>query len=216
MRKYRERLEEAADRERVYLSLYKEFSTRVIREVKGICLEIGCGDGLSTAFLKGKVSFLVSLDLSEKRIKRARTINRDVTFILADACQLPFKNETFDTVCAFEVIEHLPSPKHHIRFLEEVKRVLVKDGIFLISTPNKPLFRIYCKILKEKHSTHFSELSYTQFRHLLHSFFPVVRIYGQFGWLSPLIEFSFFRKLHSLLSRVTFMCKGLMGVCIKR
>ncbi len=215
MKYYRLNLERSADVERVRVSIYNEFQAVVSKEIKNRCLEIGCGDGLSTSFLKNKVPLLISLDLSEKRIRIAKKINNNVVFILADARELPFKNGVFDSICAFEVIEHLPAYEDHTKFLSEVKRVLSRDGTFLISTPNKPLFRIYCKILREKHSTHFSELSYYQFKSILKTYFPNTKIYGQFGWLSPFYKYRFIRKLHRFLSKLVPFCKGLLAVCRK-
>jgi ubiquinone/menaquinone biosynthesis C-methylase UbiE len=180
-------------------------------------LEIGCGDGMWTRMLQKNCDHLVSMDLSKTRIEMARetvtTVN--VHFILSDARVLPFKDGVFTTVCAFEVIEHLPHYEDHLTFLHEVKRVLSTNGVFLISTPNRPLFKIYCTLLKENHPTHFSELNYFQFNSILKTCFPVVKIYGRFGWLSPLYKFYIIRKTHILLSRVTPLCKGLFGICRK-
>ena len=110
-----------------------------------------------TKMLRINCTHLVSMDLSKERIRKAReTINNlDVHFMLSDARILPFKDGFFDTICAFEVIEHLPDYDDHLTFLREVKRVLSNNGVFLISTPNRPLFKIYCKLLREKHPTHF-------------------------------------------------------------
>jgi len=194
MRHYRLSLEKSAEVERNRVSIYDEFRVIVNKEIKGKCLEIGCGDGLSTSFLRKKVPFLISLDLSEKRIRIAKEINNDVVFVLADARELPFKDAVFDSICAFEVIEHLPTCEDHVKFLSEIKRILSKKGIFLISTPNKPLFRIYCWLLREKHSTHFSELNYFQFKSILRKHFSLVRIYGKFGGFRLFINTSLLGK----------------------
>jgi 2-polyprenyl-3-methyl-5-hydroxy-6-metoxy-1,4-benzoquinol methylase len=42
-------------------------------------------------------------------------------------------NETFDAVCIVEVIEHLENPRHVFR---EIKRLLRKGGVILLTTPN--------------------------------------------------------------------------------
>ncbi len=47
--------------------------------------------------------------------------------------RLPFPNNYFDIVLAFEVIEHLLIPEN---MLQEVHRVLKANGIFVLSTPN--------------------------------------------------------------------------------
>jgi SAM-dependent methyltransferase len=50
-----------------------------------------------------------------------------------DAHDLPFRTGVFDSVVASEVIEHLENPS---RFLAECRRVLRKNGVLCISTPN--------------------------------------------------------------------------------
>lgn len=44
-----------------------------------------------------------------------------------------FENNKFDLITAISVIEHLANPNN---FLTEVKRVLKKDGFFILVTPN--------------------------------------------------------------------------------
>ncbi len=46
---------------------------------------------------------------------------------------IPFENNYFDAIFAGEIIEHLFDPDH---FLAEVSRILKKEGIFVLSTPN--------------------------------------------------------------------------------
>lgn len=53
--------------------------------------------------------------------------------ICGSAMNLPFKNETWDIITSFDMIEHLKEPD---AFLEEAFRVLKAGGIFIISTPN--------------------------------------------------------------------------------
>jgi ubiquinone/menaquinone biosynthesis C-methylase UbiE len=45
----------------------------------------------------------------------------------------PFSNNQFDYVVAGEIIEHLENPK---AFLDEVYRILKKDGYLILTTPN--------------------------------------------------------------------------------
>lgn len=47
---------------------------------------------------------------------------------------LPFKDKSFDTVTAGEVIEHLYNP---LGFIKEVERILKVGGKFIFSTPNR-------------------------------------------------------------------------------
>jgi SAM-dependent methyltransferase len=53
--------------------------------------------------------------------------------IIADAHHLPFKSEIFSKVVMYEVIEHVHHPK---QVLTEIHRVLKRDGILELTTPN--------------------------------------------------------------------------------
>jgi ubiquinone/menaquinone biosynthesis C-methylase UbiE len=195
----------------------RDFIDFVLTHVRGRALEIGCGDGMWTKEIRSRSDTLVSMDLSTGRLARAKKEAgaTGAGFIRADARDLPFKSNSFETVCAIEVIEHLPHQSFHRHFLEEIYRVLVPSGVLVISTPNRPFFRVYCALTKEKHPTHFSELDYFQFKAVLNTCFPEVRLYGRFGWLLPWCRFFAVRKFHGFLSRFTPLCKGLVGVCRK-
>ena len=47
---------------------------------------------------------------------------------------LPFADQSFDTVLSFDVFEHIPDSDKHLR---EVRRVLKNGGQYLLQTPNK-------------------------------------------------------------------------------
>jgi len=49
---------------------------------------------------------------------------------------LLFKNNTFSLVTAFSLIEHIPKAKRDI-FYKEVRRVIKKNGTFLVQLPNR-------------------------------------------------------------------------------
>lgn len=53
--------------------------------------------------------------------------------LVADACELPIGNRTYDFIICREVIEHVLSP---VQLLKEMHRVLKDDGYMLITTPN--------------------------------------------------------------------------------
>lgn len=72
---------------------------------------------------------LVGEDVIYLDIRRQDTPN----LILADAENLPFRDETFDEVMASHVIEHPLDPK---RFIRETHRVLRLEGKLVIYTPN--------------------------------------------------------------------------------
>ena len=62
---------------------------------------------------------------------RARAGSRGV---VADACNLALRDESFDVVIASEMLEHTPTPR---RALEELARSVKVDGLLVLTTPNR-------------------------------------------------------------------------------
>lgn len=75
------------------------------------------------------------LDISQIAKKSLNfKVNKEPKIIIKDAMKgLPFKKESFDRIFCLEVIEHVHTP---IFLLDEIKRVLKKDGKAVVSCPN--------------------------------------------------------------------------------
>ena len=109
---------------------------------KGSLLDIGCADGTTTYFIqktfpKLKIS---GIDLYRKSISFAKARQKEkksmISFICADAHNLPFPRRKFETVVALEVLEHLKDPD---RVLLEINRVLKKNGKLIIAQDTNSL-----------------------------------------------------------------------------
>ena len=103
-------------------------------------LDVASGSGYGTRYLLNKgAAKVVGIDNSREAIKysQEKYQTSGIEFILADAAKLPFENDIFDIVVSFETIEHLDDQE---KFLQEIKRVLRKDGLLIISTPNVLVF----------------------------------------------------------------------------
>jgi ubiquinone/menaquinone biosynthesis C-methylase UbiE len=68
--------------------------------------------------------------LDRVRVERRRKFG----FFLADATQLPFRNESFDAVVSFDVVEHIWDDK---QFVTEAFRVCKERGYLILGTPNR-------------------------------------------------------------------------------
>jgi len=101
-------------------------------------LDVGCGAGLLTNSLSLKGFATTGIDISESSLavaKKSDTTNQ-VNYFHANAYSLPFQNESFDVVCAMDILEHVEVPT---LLIAEAARVLKPDGIFFFHTFNRNL-----------------------------------------------------------------------------
>jgi starch synthase len=107
-------------------------------------LDVGCGDASNyQAWLVKKVAKLSAVDISKTGVAEARKIGLDA--IVHDFSEpFPYADETFDGAVCIEVLEHLYDPKFCV---QEVGRILKKDGLFVTSVPNNGYFRERLKAL---------------------------------------------------------------------
>lgn len=100
-------------------------------KTSGSLLDIGCADGTTTSQIQKFYPSLeiTAIDYYQKAIKYAKATKPRINFLVADAHKLPFKNKSFDTVTAIEVLEHLDNPK---KSLFEIYRVLKNKGQLIV------------------------------------------------------------------------------------
>jgi 2-polyprenyl-3-methyl-5-hydroxy-6-metoxy-1,4-benzoquinol methylase len=95
-------------------------------------LDIGCASG-EFSFLAHKYGAIVTgIDISDEIIKIARRRYPHIDFRVCTINKLP-EPESFDAIFAFEVLEHVSSPR---LFLMKAKKHLRNGGILVFSTPN--------------------------------------------------------------------------------
>jgi 2-polyprenyl-3-methyl-5-hydroxy-6-metoxy-1,4-benzoquinol methylase len=117
-------------------------------------LDVGTGDGLLAETLLKDARTLAALDISLKRIRRSAERCKKGYFIVADAEELSFKQESFDCVVASELIEHLIEPE---KFLRSSYNTLKRGGTLIISTPSGLFYEDnLSEILKDQHLHTFS------------------------------------------------------------
>lgn len=96
-------------------------------------LDVGCGTGYNLGLL-GRYGRARGVDMSPEALRFCR--ERGVTDVtLHDAGTMPFEDETFDLLTAFDVIEHIEDDRGA---LTEFRRLLKDDGWMLIYTPALP------------------------------------------------------------------------------
>lgn len=115
----------------VELKLLKERLGDLFRS-KSI-LDLGCGDGIAASVIFDRqINF--GLDNNPLAVECAKKSNAYQKVILADAAGIPLKEGSVDVVfsnCSLEHIKDLNS------VLKEVFRILVKNGLFIFTTPSE-------------------------------------------------------------------------------
>lgn len=101
-------------------------------------LDIGCGRGfyVNALTIFPFIQKIEGIDLNEEYLKKAQENinNKNIYLQAASVYKLPFKNDSFECIILSEVLEHLQFEK---KALEEIKRVLKKNGLLLITVPSK-------------------------------------------------------------------------------
>jgi ubiquinone/menaquinone biosynthesis C-methylase UbiE len=133
-------------------------------------LDCGCGNGGVARILRRRVREVTAIDVEPSGDWQDEA---GLTFLVADAEQLPFENETFDLVHSKDSLHHMSSPEHA---LAEYHRVLRPGGSVLIVEANRynPVFYPHMTLaLGHEHFTR------ARFRALVRAVFPGAR-FGAF------------------------------------
>jgi SAM-dependent methyltransferase len=142
-------------------------------------LDAGSGEGYGTALLNDAgAASVIGLDVDDESVRHARK-QYGIEFVHGDIATLPFPDDSFDLVVCFETIEHVGDPA---AALGEFRRVLVDDGLLIISTPNRDEYLV---------ENEFHELEYSpeEFDALLGTHFPRrTRLYQQNWLLSAILD----------------------------
>ncbi|GAB3693579.1 hypothetical protein GCM10027592_13570 [Spirosoma flavus] len=99
-------------------------------------LDIASGEGYGSNLIAQFADQVYGVDISAEAIEHAQKKykRKNLTFTKGDATLIPLQNESVDIVISFETIEHIDK---HQEMIDEIKRVLKKDGLLVISSPDK-------------------------------------------------------------------------------
>lgn len=100
----------------------------------GSALELGCGTGLYTESIQKKADSIMATDFSDEMIELANNKRGNlehVKFEKADALNLNYENESYDTVFMANLIHIIGNAN---RVISESSRVLKKGGLLIITS----------------------------------------------------------------------------------
>ena len=139
-------------------------------------LDYGSGEGYGTATLANHAASVTGVDIDPAAIAHAQAkyvTTQNITFEALVDHRLPYPDGYFDVITCFEIIEHVPDPA---LVITEIARLLSKDGLLLISTPNKAE---YSDKNNYKNEYHLKEFYIEEFRDFLLKHFTSVHFLGQ-------------------------------------
>ncbi len=114
----------------------KQYTSILDRIAPGeLVLDAGCGEGALSVMMAMKGANVTGVDLSRPNIEEAKKYAAangvNITFAIGDLEELPFPDNSFDTVVCSHVLEHIPN---FDKGLQELARVARKKVIFAVPT----------------------------------------------------------------------------------
>ena len=95
-------------------------------------LDLGCGVGRLTRAIAARAGRVTALDVSPEMLRRAQDLNPglgNVTWVLGDGETLePIGDGSIDVAVSHVVLQHIPSVKVQLGYVEELGRVLRPGG----------------------------------------------------------------------------------------
>ncbi len=141
-----------------------------------IVLDIACGEGYGSFLISKVASYVYGVDIDEASVTHAKNkyekANGNICFKNGSTSNIPLEDNSVDVVVSFETIEH---HDEHEQMMKEIKRVLKRDGILLISSPDKS----YYDQLVSHNPFHIKELSLDEFQQLIKKYFKHCNLYRQ-------------------------------------
>ncbi len=140
-------------------------------------LDFGCGTGYGAAMLAHTATSVCGLDIDTDAIAWAQSQHREarINFHQSSTFGDNLPSSSFDVATCFEMIEHVDHASQ-IRTISSIARLLTRDGILIISTPNPEVTQLY-----GVNPYHLREMSREEFSALLAPHFKFVQILDQYA-----------------------------------
>jgi SAM-dependent methyltransferase len=138
-------------------------------------LDIASGEGYGSALLGSVARRVIGIDIDESSVSHAKSKYKidNASFIRGNCTEIPLSSDSIDLVVSFETLEHIID---HMKFFDEISRVLKPGGVLVISTPDRVP---YNEMNGSANPYHLKELDRAEFKLLLKKRFKSVQLLGQ-------------------------------------
>lgn len=130
-------------------------------------LDVGCGVGTIVKRVHEVLPdcLLDAFDISLFAVSRAKENTKNINYFVADADAIPIIRRKYQVVLLNNIYEHVENP---VKILREIRKILLPQGIVIISTPNRYHLKNILKVILGKTivipSFHITEYSIGQIR----------------------------------------------------
>lgn len=151
-----------------------------------VVVDAACGEGYGTSIIGKVAKSVIGIDIDAGAVGRAKEAyeNDNTIYRVGDISNLELEDDSVEVFVSFETIEHV-NQDLQAKFVKEVARVLKKDGVFVISSPNKA---IYSDLFNYNNEFHVHEMYKDEFVSLLKSEFANVELYNQYLEVASVID----------------------------
>jgi len=121
-------------------------------------LDLGCGTGLFIRQIINHSNTIIGVDVSKKMLDEAKKIPDSLTnvyLIRSDADFLPLKDNLFDIVFAFTILQNMPAPEQTIR---EIIRVAKTCSTIVLTAQKRVFEKERFKNMLENEDLHVSKI----------------------------------------------------------
>jgi ubiquinone/menaquinone biosynthesis C-methylase UbiE len=133
-------------------------------------LDFGCGNGRFYREIQDKTVTYTGCDISKGLLEQAWKHHPELDLHECSVLDTPFQDNHFDTLVSFAVLHHIPGKENHMKFFEEIHRVLKPGGIAVVSiwniwkTRKSFIFKEYLRHLRQRDGLGFGDtiMSFTQ------------------------------------------------------
>jgi 2-polyprenyl-3-methyl-5-hydroxy-6-metoxy-1,4-benzoquinol methylase len=145
----------------------KKYGPLLVGDRDRSILDVGCANGMLSAFLKNQgFAEVVGIDLNKELIEKARQ-NRNIEFVVGDAQEFLQKSgRKFDVIFIFNIVEHIERDRL-VDFMTTINHALKPEGFVLVRTPNMSHIMAAGHLADDlTHCTGLTEQSLTQLAHV--------------------------------------------------